>query len=1536
MSLESVIHNLVSALGGCDFSLEDKPYILGDDGLACLKDLKRWLQYYDEKYGSWDVRRILADTNFVEGDLCPILAMWDPSNMEDKVKWRLSLACVELLVVLTWPLEVDKLNANVESFEQLPHLRLAQSSYKKSLLNYPKGNILFTAIAVSFPSMSIPISERSERDEGIIRLVLYFIRNIAIIDEETTRSETIIAFKKAEILDLIVSIAGSIGNEFVSQDVIILEIIFYLFRGLNPEKLVLPQKYHKNTPLDDLSNLLKSEVDIKRKNSKTAITRHNRFGTLISVVTSDNRRLTVASQKAVLRDSENCLSKIDTAKRWKMRKSKISMQDDIDKPVLITYEAIVIISAFINEFLNSSFNSLFLAILQNLEREEARISQENHIHFLYCIGYFMHFLRLRICSKGSDDSLDCEDYGLVASMLEQRALIMVYKLMREAFDLKKMWKELHAGMECFKQILLIINCMTTSSEEYQEIANNMQNNIYYEEYNLDLIISVTQSFGFLNTCTELVHILLKMLEKYSNTKTHMYVRVRQRQSKKTETDLHQSDIFESDNEDSQGKAKLVLKEKPFEFFKFEKKFVNDRCIDTFRTFLGYYKELTPEQIKRVITFFHRIFVKQKAEIYMFRLDICELLNRMINDDVNFSKRNPSRHEVEKFVKFYMKRLTCVISQSPALYIELLFHKMHDTIYYLQHGHDDVQITKPLRLSARFEVKPGMNFEQQVSVVVGVLLDENKSDELDWLKIKLSDCINERKAWELEKESRDLLKDDFENDTLSLPPPFVVAFETEQHKKRCFKNGKFRLLLSLCGFVEEIKPSDIIPTLIIPSEISSTILSRNLSLVKKYTDNPPIFDNGKTAIDFLRRKNNSINRYDMSNESDTFISDDSNESISSFKKIKKRDKRLLNNDELEARRKKRKKIEQERINFIKSSKYVINSDDDKDDAAFFEAERILREKMRLNISVAYNKEKELKKMNENLDSDQEISDIDINKLEKDISSESNDLSKSNSPVKRNTINNEKLFIDEYSSSDSDNEIDYLLQENPKEILPTFHKNIQIKKPRKKSRHILLEIAIILVGGPSSGTRFRPLSLDIPKPLFPIGGKPMIWHHLVALSKVEIIHEVLLIGFYDESVFSGFLKDAKDQFSSFSIKYLREYQSLGTAGGLYLFRDVILRHSPKMIFVLHSDLCCSFPLQNMLKMHLEKNAVGTLLGTKVSSDVTSNFGCIVWDSSTGEVIHYVEKPETHISSTINCGVYIFDGSVFGQIKESIQLKNEQNKEISNPFFQPDERLRIEQDILSPLSQTKRLFVYETNDFWCQIKTAGSSVPANALYLLHAQKNSDKELVFRENGPEIVPPVYIDPSAIVNSSAKLGPNVSIGPKVKIHSGVRISNAIILDGAEIKDNACILHSIISRKSRVGQWARVEGTPTLPLQHNTTALQNGVKVQSATVVANDVIIHDEVLVQNCIVLPHKEIKKGVVGEVRFLALLGLLSCNSDENVYDILRFKSSIILRLTKIYLLYTTNMLLGSKIVALFQYLSEYPLLIILRLEVMIPLDT
>lgn len=69
---------------------------------------------------------------------------------------------------------------------------------------------------------------------------------------------------------------------------------------------------------------------------------------------------------------------------------------------------------------------------------------------------------------------------------------------------------------------------------------------------------------------------------------------------------------------------------------------------------------------------------------------------------------------------------------------------------------------------------------------------------------------------------------------------------------------------------------------------------------------------------------------------------------------------------------------------------------------------------------------------------------------------------------------------------------------------------------------------------TGTRFRPLSLDSPKPLFPIAGKPIIWHHLAALAKVQSVKEVLLIGFYEEYVFRNFIREAESAFPSFVVR------------------------------------------------------------------------------------------------------------------------------------------------------------------------------------------------------------------------------------------------------------------------------------------------------------------------------------------------------------------------------------------------------------------
>ena len=291
--------------------------------------------------------------------------------------------------------------------------------------------------------------------------------------------------------------------------------------------------------------------------------------------------------------------------------------------------------------------------------------------------------------------------------------------------------------------------------------------------------------------------------------------------------------------------------------------------------------------------------------------------------------------------------------------------------------------------------------------------------------------------------------------------------------------------------------------------------------------------------------------------------------------------------------------------------------------------------------------------------------------------------------------------------------------------------------------------------------------------------------------------------------------------------------------------------------------------MLKLFEDKDAEAVILGTRVSEDAATNFGCIVSDAHSRRVLHYVEKPESHISNLINCGVYLFaTETIFPSIRSAIKKRADRPRLVSYPssenlessFFQDDDEeqkstvLRLEQDILSDMADSKQFYVYETKDFWRQIKTAGSAVPANALYLQKAWQTGSKELA--TPSANILPPVFIHPTATVDPTAKLGPNVSIGPRVTVGAGVRIKESIVLEDSEIKHDACVLYSIIGWNSRVGAWARVEGTPTPVNSHTTSIIKNGVKVQSITILGKECGVGDEVRVQNCVCLPFKELKR--------------------------------------------------------------------------------
>lgn len=116
-----------------------------------------------------------------------------------------------------------------------------------------------------------------------------------------------------------------------------------------------------------------------------------------------------------------------------------------------------------------------------------------------------------------------------------------------------------------------------------------------------------------------------------------------------------------------------------------------------------------------------------------------------------------------------------------------------------------------------------------------------------------------------------------------------------------------------------------------------------------------------------------------------------------------------------------------------------------------------------------------------------------------------------------------------------------------------------------------------------------------------------------------------------------------------------------------------------------------------------------------------------------------------------------------------------------------------MITRLAAQRKLYVYETTDFWRQIKSAGSALPASTAYLEHFAKHSPELLTQAEAGKaEIVGAVYIHPTATIHPTAKVGPNVAIGPNAVIEAGARVAQSIVLDGVTVGKSACVVWSIV------------------------------------------------------------------------------------------------------------------------------------------------
>ncbi|CAL1528881.1 unnamed protein product [Lymnaea stagnalis] len=351
------------------------------------------------------------------------------------------------------------------------------------------------------------------------------------------------------------------------------------------------------------------------------------------------------------------------------------------------------------------------------------------------------------------------------------------------------------------------------------------------------------------------------------------------------------------------------------------------------------------------------------------------------------------------------------------------------------------------------------------------------------------------------------------------------------------------------------------------------------------------------------------------------------------------------------------------------------------------------------------------------------------------------------------------------------------------------------------------ALILVGG--YGTRLRPLTLSIPKPLVEFGNKPMLFHQLEALVDAGVKHIVLAVSYRAEQMEKE-MESLQLQLGV-KISISLESEPLGTAGPLALARD-ILSQDDDPFFVLNSDIICDFPFKDMLLFHKNHGKEGTIVVTKV--DEPSKYGVVIYNAEDGQIQRFVEKPQEYVSNKINAGMYIFSPSVLKRIK-----------------LQPTS---IEKEVFPNMAEDGNLYAMELQGFWMDVGQPKDFLTGMCMYLASLKTKQPEKL---HQGQGIVGNVLIDPTAKIGNHCRIGPNVTIGPNVVIEDGVCIKRCTVLKEAHIKSHSWLESCIIGWKCVVGNWVRME---------------------NVSVLGEDVIVKDELYINGGRILPHKSIAESV------------------------------------------------------------------------------
>ena len=321
-------------------------------------------------------------------------------------------------------------------------------------------------------------------------------------------------------------------------------------------------------------------------------------------------------------------------------------------------------------------------------------------------------------------------------------------------------------------------------------------------------------------------------------------------------------------------------------------------------------------------------------------------------------------------------------------------------------------------------------------------------------------------------------------------------------------------------------------------------------------------------------------------------------------------------------------------------------------------------------------------------------------------------------------------------------------------------------------------VVLAGG--FGTRLRPWTYEIPKPILPMLDKTLL-EHVVEVVPSDKVDEVVVAGGYKVDDIEAYFKEAD---VSYDVRIVRETEPLGTGGALGNCRDVV----SGQFVCLNGDIISSLDMQVGLDLHQKNGGVGTLALWEVEDP--TRFGIVGLDDEQ-RITKFKEKPapEEVFSNLINAGSYLFEDDIFGYI--------------------PSGRSSLEREVFPVLAEERKLNGFSFDGYFIDAGTPKSwSLGVEASIANRRWKG----------GKRIDSNWHADDSVSIHGHSNVEKSMlSTGASI---TSARLSKCSLLNDVQVGSNSKLNETLIGRNSTIGKNCTLDN---VVVDHNSIVPDNTV-----------------------------------------------------------------------------------------------------------------